>query len=171
MKQQGSSGTTIGCESMSQCSELDDSDPQLSITPPPSSISLSCSECNCNSCEIQAELNLLRENSDQVLNDAYNEINTSETELAKYLQEIRDLEDELQKSFQEEKELLEKIQLENKLFSEESYSEECHDEEKQHLSDQDLALDLQRRDGQIIEMEKELEENTKLIRYLSLSLT
>ncbi len=163
----GESATTQSTEQVENHNESHVSSSRL-----PSSITLdSCySECNCHSCEIQSELTQLRETSDQVLNDAYNEINSSEIELSRYIQEIQDLEDELQKSLQEEKELLMKIKEETALLSEENILPEvCYiDEMKEEESDDDMLIELQRRDEQIMEMERELEENTKLIRYLSL---
>ena len=144
---------------------LDDSSDQASTTTP-CSVTSSC-PCECRSCEIQRELYLLRENSDQLLNEEYNELNSSEIELSRYLKEINDLEEDLKMSQMEENELyLELEKLERQMSDGEQYYE---DYRSHKASDPALELELKRRDDKIKEMEEDLIENMKLIQHLRLS--
>ena len=148
--------------------------------PPCSSIWFVCPDgCECKNCEMQSELKLLRENVDNVLNNVYNEINSSEAELARYLDEIRDLEYELEVCLEQEKVLRKEIGTatqclddgkEDQLLGNQEEAAIDEDVEVLQESEREFAIELKLKDEQIAELEKELQDNTNLIRYLSLSL-
>jgi hypothetical protein len=169
------------CCSGSKATYTDDhqEDYTTSTEPPCSSIWVVCPDgCECKNCEMQSELKLLRENVDNVLNNVYNEINSSEAELARYLDEIRDLEDELEVCLEQEKALLKEIGTatqcldgkEDQLLDNNPEAAIDEDVKVFQESEREFAIELKLRDEQIAELEKELQDNTNLIKYLSLSL-
>ena len=127
--------------------------------------------CTCNP-EIQKELNILKENSNNALNQSWEEINMLETDLSKYLEEISELEKELQGAVEEEHEslaLLEKLECGTERH--ESLQQAIDSQIRGDSSDAMLdPEDLQCKDEKIRQMEKKLMENTKLIQKMRRSM-